>query len=383
MPLALATSAVAALAGLVWTPLSIAIGWLAWAPLSYLLALVDGAARLPGGLLHLGGMTPAMVWAYYALLAGAAYCLRRWHDADAEPAPRGPRVAFRGVRLRWAALALFLACAIVWTAAANASDGRLTVTFLDVGQGDAVFIESPSGVQLLIDGGPDPDLLHRELGSVMPFWDRSLDVVVLTHPDADHLNGLVSVLERYDVAFVAETGVESTSAQYASWRRFLADRPAAAVIVAYAGQTLHTGDGVVVSVLNPPPDLPPWTPDIRNNSGVTLRVSYRDIAFLLPADIHAYAEQALVASGAPLEAAVLKAPHHGSATSSTQMFLDAVQPEFVVVSAGAENKFGHPAPEVVERLAGAVGLENVYVTAEHGCVQFTTDGDRLWRETER
>ena len=260
MPLALAAPAVAALAGLVWTPLGIAIGWLAWAPLSYLLALVDGAARLPGGLLHLGGMTPAMVWAYYALLAGAAYGLRRWHDADAEPAPRGPRVAFPGGRLRWAALALFLACAIVWTAAANVSDGRLTVTFLDVGQGDAVFIESPSGVQLLIDGGPDPDLLHRELGSVMPFWDRSLDVVVLTHPDADHLNGLVSVLERYDVVLVAETGVESTSAQYASWRRFLADRLDAAVFDAYAGQTLHTGDGVVVSVLNPPRDLPRGRP---------------------------------------------------------------------------------------------------------------------------
>ena len=104
---------------------------------------------------------------------------------------------------------------------------------------------------------------------------------------------------------------------------------------------------------------------------------------MLPADIHAYAEQALVASGAPLEATVLKAAHHGSATSSTQPFLDAVQPEFVVVSAGAENKFGHPAPEVVERLTEAVGRENVYVTAEHGRVQFTTDGDRLWRETER
>ena len=104
---------------------------------------------------------------------------------------------------------------------------------------------------------------------------------------------------------------------------------------------------------------------------------------MLPADIHAYAEQALVASGAPLEATVLKAAHHGSATSSTQGFLDAVQPEAVVVSAGADNQFGHPAPEVVERLEAAVGSANVYVTADDGRVSFTTDGERLWRDTER
>lgn len=383
LPLALALSGVAALAGVVWAPLGIAVGWLAWAPLTYLLALVDAAARLPGGLLPVGGFTPAMVWACYALLAAAAYALRRWHDADAESSPpRRPSPSPRG-RLRLAVIPMLLACAVVWTAAVTAPGGRLTVTFLDVGQGDAIFIETPSGAQILIDGGPDPEVLHRELGEVMPFWDRSIDLVVLTHPDADHLNGLVTTLERYDVALVAETGIESTSAQYASWRRLLAQRPGAAIIHAHAGQTIHTPGSVVISVLNPPPDLPPWTPDIRNNSAVTLRVVYRDVTFLLPADIHAYAERAIVASGAPLTATVLKAAHHGSATSSTQTFLDAVQPEFIVVSAGADNKFGHPAPEVVQRLEAAVGEENVYVTAQHGRVQFTTDGERLWRDTER
>ena len=382
LPLALAASGIAAIAGAVWTPFGVAAGWVAWAPLSYLLAVVGGAARLPGGLLELGGVTPAMVWTYYALLAGAAYGLRRWHDADAEPPAPGPRTPFLGGRLRWAALAMLLACAVVWTAAVTTPDGRLSVTFLDVGQGDAIFIQTPSGKQLLVDGGPDPDVLQRELGGVMPFWDRGLDAVILTHPDADHLNGLVSVLERYDVALVAETGVESPSAQYASWRRLVAVEPDAERLDAFVGQTLHTGDGVVISVLNPVEDVPAWTPDLRNNSGVVLRVSYGEVSFLLPADIHRYAEQALVASGTPLGATVLKAAHHGSATSSSQVFLDAVAPEVVVVSAGADNKFGHPAPEVVERLVDAVGDGNVYVTAEHGRVRFTTDGERLWHETE-
>ena len=140
-----------------------------------------------------------MVWGYYALLAGAAYGIRRWRDDDDEPAPASTqKLRLGGGRLRWAALAMLLACAVVWTAAATTPNGRLTVTFLDVGQGDAIFIQTPSGKQLLIDGGPDPDALQRELGRVMPFWDRSLDLIVLTHPDADHLNGLVSVLERYD-----------------------------------------------------------------------------------------------------------------------------------------------------------------------------------------
>ena len=133
----------------------------------------------------------------------------------------------------------------------------------------------------------------------MPFWDRSLDLIVLTHPDADHLNGLVSVLERYEVALVAETGVESGSAQYASWQA-LAARAKTETVIAFAGQELSTGDGVVISVLNPPEDVPAWTPDLRNNSGVTLRVSYGEVSFLLPADIHRYTEEVLVASGASL-----------------------------------------------------------------------------------
>ena len=175
----------------------------------------------------------------------------------------------------------------------------------------------------------------------MPFWDRSLDLIVLTHPDADHLNGLISVLERYKVALVAETGVESGSAQYASWQA-LAARAKTETVIAFAGQELHTGDGVIISVLNPPEDVPAWTPDLRNNSGVTLRVSYGEVSFLLPADIHRYTEEVLVASGTTLGATVLKAAHHGSATSSSQAFLNAVQPEVVVVSAGLDNKFGHP-----------------------------------------
>ena len=383
LPLALAASGASAVAGAVWTPLGIATGWVAWAPLSYLLAMVAGAARLPGGLLELGGVTPVMVWGYYALLAGASYGLRRWQADDDEAAPTSPRpLRPAGGRLRWAALATLLACAVVWTAAFTAPNGRLTVTFLDVGQGDAIFIQTPSGKQLLIDGGPDPEALQRELGRVMPFWDRSLDLIVLTHPDADHLNGLVSVLERYTVSLVAETRVESESAQYASFRA-LAGRAETERVEAFAGYELRTGDGVVISVLNPPADVPEWTPDLRNSSGVTLRVSYGDISFLLPADIHRYTEEALVASSAPLQATVLKAAHHGSATSSSQAFLNAVGPEVVVVSAGLHNQFGHPAPEVVERLMGAVGEGNVFVTAEHGRVQFSTDGERLWRESER
>ena len=383
LPLALAASGVSAVAGAVWMPLGIATGWLAWAPLSYLLAVASAAARFPGGLLELGGMTPVMVWGYYALLVGAAYGLRRLRDDDDSSTPTGPRpLRPAGGRLRWAALATLLACAVVWTAAVTAPDGRLTVTFLDVGQGDAIFIQTPSGKQLLIDGGPDPEALQRELGRVMPFWDRSLDLIILTHPDADHLNGLVSVLERYEVALVAETGVESGSAQYASWQA-LAGRAKTETVIAFAGQELSTGDGVVISVLNPPEDVPAWTPDLRNNSGVTLRVSYGEVSFLLPADIHRYTEEVLVASGTTLGATVLKAAHHGSATSSSQAFLNAVQPEVVVVSAGLDNKFGHPAPEVVERLTAAVGVGNVYVTAEHGSVRFSTDGERLWRKTER
>jgi competence protein ComEC len=265
-------------------------------------------------------------------------------------------------------------------------DGRLTVIFLDVGQGDAIFIRTPNGQQVLVDGGPDPRVALRAIGDAMPFWDRSLDAVILTHPHANHLNGLVRVLERYDVDLVGKAKLPllaSPTAQYGAWEKLLSERDVDDLIVMSEGQELRTGDGVIITVLNSPSDLPAWTPSIINNGSVVLRVTFGTVSFLLTGDIAQEAEAAMLARGVPLQSTVYKVPHHGSDTSTSQSFLDAVAPTMAVISAREDNRFDHPDGDVVARLKEAVGEENVLLTLERGDVQFTTDGVRLWLDSDR
>jgi competence protein ComEC len=262
--------------------------------------------------------------------------------------------------------------AIAATAGWLASDGnppRLEVTVLDVGQGDAILIETPDGSDILVDGGPGGAVL-RGLGRELAWHDRSIDLVVLTHVQADHGTGLLDVFERYDVDRALIAAHDDTP--LADDLRATALDKGADVIAASAGRAFDLGDGVRLEVLWPPPTLPPDTSS--NNGGIVLRLSWRDVAFLLTADIEAETEVALVASGADMRATVLKVAHHGSNTSTTAAFLDAVAPSIAVISSGDGNPHGHPAPEVIERLGGA----RTYNTASDGDVRFETDGVRLW-----
>ncbi len=384
LPLALVGGLLTAALEWVWGPLGQAAAWATWAPVTYLLALVRGAAAIPGASFTVGDVAPIAVAAYYA--AGLALALRlsrvKARPGVATARLRGGAVAAK-LRFRWAAPALAVAAVALWGAALASPDGRLHVTFLDVGQGDAILIETPSGRQVLVDGGPDPRLVLRALGDRMPFWDRSIDLVVLTHPQEDHLAGLVRVLRRYRVGRIITPGVEATSGTYAEWRRALAERSdETRVLVASVGQEVVMGDGVSLTVLHPPGTLPPWTPNLLNNSSVVLRVTYVEVSFLLTGDIEAAGEQDLIESDAPLRATVLKVAHHGSDSSSTKEFLDAVTPAMAVISVGADNRFGHPRASVVERLRAATG-DRVLLSSERGAIEMTTDGRRLWVKTER
>jgi competence protein ComEC len=264
-------------------------------------------------------------------------------------------------------------------AVATLPDGRLHVAFLDIGQGDAVLITLPSGSrQVLIDGGPSATELNWRLGQEMPFWDHTLELVVNTHPDADHLGGLPSLLDRYRVEQTLVADVEGTSQLYREWETELAEEQLTPT-VAQAGMQLALGDGVIATILSPGPATK--TVDEPNNHSVVLHLQYGQISFLLGGDIEAPVEQSLVRSQAPLAATVLKSNHHGSKTSSTEAFLTAVHPQIVVISVGQDNRFGHPAPEVLERYA-AHGL-TVLRTDEQGTIELITDGERLWVETAR
>jgi competence protein ComEC len=253
-------------------------------------------------------------------------------------------------------------------------DGRLHVVFLDVGQGDAIFIQTPSGRQVLVDGGPSETALLSQLGRQMPFWDRTLDVMVLTHPDSDHVTGLAPVLERYQVDTVVFREMEHTSEVYEYWLQLLAAE-GATVYQGEAGLRLTLDEGLEMVVLHPGTKLL----EEANNNSVVTRLTYGDVSVLLPGDIEAVVEQQLVADGATLASTVLKAAHHGSCSSTTDEFLEMVDPEVVVISVGAENRFGHPCAEVLERLQELP----VYRTDEQGAIEVITDGAQVWVETGR
>ncbi|MDP3985332.1 MAG: ComEC/Rec2 family competence protein [bacterium] len=245
----------------------------------------------------------------------------------------------------------------------------LTVTVLDVGQGDSIFIQTPSGEQMLVDGGPDDAVLSK-IGRLMPWNDRTIEMVVLTHPHADHASGLVSVLERYQVGKIILADVSYPSAISEALQNEINRSRAAKEIV--SGATDFSFGGVDVHVLAPNHDFAGEHLANVHDAMVVLKLTYGTIDFLLTGDMEAEGETALIDAGSDISAEVLKVGHHGSKTSTTKEFLDAVHPEYTVISAGEKNRYHHPHPSVLLRLEnfGAKILR----TDEIGDVRFTTNG---------
>ena len=381
LPPLLVGSALTGALGLVWAPLGTAAGIVTWVPLSYILGLVSAFDALPGGTFDAGATAPWIVAAYYALLLQrhARHLIARL----VRKAARGDAWRLRGFRVpfRLAAPVLALAAVLLWAGALSAPDGRLHVTFLDVGQGEATLIVTPSGRQVLVDGGPDSRIVMQALGERLPFWDRSLDVVALTHPHGDHINGLLGVLDRYDVDILLHRSADYPTAEYARWQQALTDRAGrSTVLEAQRGHRIALGDGVVLDVLHPGPVT---LDGETNNNSLVLRLSYGEVVFLLTGDVETPIESALLARGAPVDATVLKVGHHGSATSSSAPFLEAVSPSLAVISVGKGNRFGHPDADVLQRLHAILPRDRVLLTSQHGDVKVTTDGHRLWLQTAR
>ncbi len=250
----------------------------------------------------------------------------------------------------------------------------LEVTFLDVGQGDAILIETPDGAEALIDGGPDGTVL-RELSRELAWNDRSLDLVIGTHPDKDHIGGLIDVLARYNVASILTTENTGETTAASVYQKALT---AETDIVHYAraGQVYTLGASTTVTVLSPARD-----PSMleSNTSSIVVKVSYGEIDFMLTGDAPLSIEDYLsVAYGTALESEVLKLGHHGSKTSTSDLFLETVKPQYAVVSSGRDNRYGHPHEEVVNRvLSRNIQLSN---TAIDRAVHFKTDGQQVWQE---
>lgn len=250
----------------------------------------------------------------------------------------------------------------------------LTVSFLDVGQGDAIFIQTPDGYELLIDGGPTAQVL-RELSTQKSFFDKDIEVVLATHPDTDHLGGLVDVLRRYNIVTLIETSaVNDTPASQAYDTAARAE--GAQTIIAKRGDVINLGASTTVRILSPSGDTENWR---SNAASVIVQVQYGDIEFMLTGDAPSSIEDFIAGEfGVSLESEVLKLGHHGSDTSTSELFLKLVDPQYAVVSAGLDNRYGHPHPDVVGRVERQ-GVQLVS-TAESGTITFETDGVTVWQK---
>jgi competence protein ComEC len=371
-----ATSALAALLALVLPVDATFLSWLAWPPSAYLIAVIRLFAGLPVASVEIRGVNVVHAIAYYAVLGAAILWLSRRSFPEVErpaspPLPHVPRLLPAG----GLALLLTLAAGVLWLAISAPSHGRLAVTFLDVGQGEAILIESPEGHRILVDGGPSGEAITSALGRHLPFYDRRLDLVVLTHPQLDHIGGLPTVIDEYAVDHVVATPANSDSAAYRVWSEALHVNNVP-LVPAERGQTIDLGDGAQLAVVSA--GQPDYAASV-NDTSLVLRLTMGGISFLLTGDITAVGEAALVRSGADLQTTVLKIAHHGSLTSTSPDFVTRTSPLVDVISVGANNRYGHPTDAVLARLAGDLVLR----TDQHGDITLSTDGGHLWLETQR
>jgi competence protein ComEC len=386
LPGIIVTSVLTGVLGFIALPAAQIIGWAAWLFLSYLLLVVGGLAASPLSFIEVGSIDANLIFIYYFVLAAAVFLSRKKliHlmpivTARLKSTTSKSFSFLSQLPKKWVIPPLLLAAILISVTAATMPDDKLRVSFLDVGQGDAILIEQ-GNQQVLVDGGPSPQAISLALGDKMPFWDRTVELVISTHPDQDHLAGLVEVLRRFQVRRVLHPDLDSESPLYDEWLGLIKQKNIKTTI-AQAGQQIILGSEAIIKVLNPPATHLTDTESDIDNNGIVLRLSAGRISFLLTADIGQAAEFKLIADRAELNSTVLKVAHHGSDTSTTPEFLAVVAPQIAVISVGADNKFGHPNREVVNRLEKKPGAENIYRTDWHGTIEFITDGERLWVET--
>jgi competence protein ComEC len=278
--------------------------------------------------------------------------------------------------LKYVALATLMALnGYVWYSYTHAASQELTVSILDVGQGDAIFIESPTGVQVLIDGGPD-DSVSRQLPKQMNLLDRSIDLIVETHPDKDHIAGLPHVLERYRVAYFMSPGITDRTATAEGLGDAVHRERGLRELRARRGMRIHMGGGAYADVLYPDRDV---SEGDTNEGSIIMRLVYEDTAFMLTGDASSEIEAYLLALHAgtgTLASTVLKAGHHGSKYSTSEEWLAALDPKIVAISAGAGNRYGHPSPDVLARIASS--RAEAVSTIDQGTIHFVSDGERVW-----
>jgi len=285
-------------------------------------------------------------------------------------------MALKNKKLIWVVSGVLVCLNIVaWVVVWDLSQPRfLEVVFFDIGQGDSIFIETPERFQVLIDGGPGLAVLEK-LGQEMAFYDREIDLIILTHPEHDHYFGLLEVLKRYEVKNILWTGVLRDTAEYQEWVRLI-NEEGANIIIAETGQKIMLQENplIFLEILHPFENLEGQETKYTNDTSIVAELVFNDVSFLFTGDISKKIEKELVYEYIDLDTDVLKVAHHGSKTSSCLEFLEIVSPELAVISVG-ENNYGHPHPGVLANLE-KFDIQ-VLITKELGDIKIVSDGNNI------
>ncbi|RJQ35200.1 MBL fold metallo-hydrolase [Candidatus Parcubacteria bacterium] len=244
----------------------------------------------------------------------------------------------------------------------------LEINFFAIGQGDAILIRTPEGQNILIDGGPDNLLLYH-LGETLPWWERTIDYLVITHYHADHYLGFPELLKKYRVKNILVTAHQPDDFLYSIWQQALVENNLKPSIV-LAGEKFVVSDDLSWQVL-----LADYNHEDFNENSLVLRLTYGNTNFLFAGDLPISGEQKLLSLGFDLSSQVLKVGHHGSKYSSGSDFLSAVDPDICVIQSGQDNKFGHPHQEALVRLAQANCL--IFDTQNGDSIKLISDGQNI------
>lgn len=267
---------------------------------------------------------------------------------------------------------LLLTNVFIWSVVWSSGNSQFQIYFLDVGQGDAILIKSPSGNKMLIDGGQSASALMLALSKAIPFYSKKIDVVLATHPDADHIGGLSEIFRRFEVDFVIDPDVLAETRIFRDFQNAVALSDSQKLI-ARRGMKIDLGGGVVFVVLFPDRDVSGLNP---NDASIVGKLFFGDTSFLLAGDAPIKIEEYLnFLDNEFLESDILKVGHHGSRTSTSEDFVRIVNPKYAIISAGRDNRYGHPHKEVIETLQNFQA--KILGTYELGTIFIKSDGIEL------
>lgn len=349
-------------------PLGQVITWGSWVFVTYTLSVVRFFARLPFASIAVN-ITPTAAWAFYAGLIALTAIVNL-------PAQERQGVLGwlqRSLSTKVIATTSILISALLLIGAFSVPDGRLHLTFAESGGASAVLIETPTGRTVLVNAGRSSRTVSTLLGDSLPFWQRRLDLVVLTQPGREQTEGLLPLLDRYQLGAVMTNGVSGSSAQAQALEARLIDEKVP-IVTGEPGTRVVVDDGVTITVVQTQVGLPSDPEDI--GSALVMMVSYKDAHFLLAGDLAGDEERSLLASPFGLDATVLQVPRGGPEDSATEPLLEVTNPQVAIIVTEAGNRAGLPHPAVLERLQNE-GIE-WYRTDESGLIHLATDGSKLW-----